>query len=81
MSTTPELIHHYQAGQTDLFDALFERYKDYVYRVAYSYAQNVAEAKISCRKPFLTCSRPCRTMIWKVRPALRPALPGNRQPC
>ncbi len=50
---TPELIRRYQAGQTDLFDALFERYKDYAYRVAYSYAQNAAEAEDVVQEAFL----------------------------
>ncbi|MBN1936376.1 MAG: sigma-70 family RNA polymerase sigma factor, partial [Anaerolineae bacterium] len=51
--STQELIRRYQAGQTDLFDAIFDRYKDYVYRVAYSYAQNAAEAEDATQEAFL----------------------------
>jgi hypothetical protein len=39
---TGELIRRYQAGQADLFEAIFDRYKDYVYRVAYSLIQHAA---------------------------------------
>jgi RNA polymerase sigma-70 factor (ECF subfamily) len=50
---TDELIRRYQAGQTDLFDALFDRYKDYVYRVAFSLTQHVEEAEEVVQETFL----------------------------
>jgi RNA polymerase sigma-70 factor (ECF subfamily) len=50
---TEELIRRYQAGQTDLFDALFERYKDYVYRVAYSLTQHAEESEEVVQETFL----------------------------
>jgi RNA polymerase sigma-70 factor (ECF subfamily) len=50
---TDELIRRYQAGQTDLFEALFERYKDYVYRVAFSLTQHVEEAEEVVQEAFL----------------------------
>jgi RNA polymerase sigma-70 factor (ECF subfamily) len=50
---TDELIRRYQAGQTDLFEALFERYKDYVYRVAFSLTQHVEEAEEVVQETFL----------------------------
>jgi RNA polymerase sigma-70 factor (ECF subfamily) len=50
---TDELIRRYQAGQTDLFDALFSRYKDYVYRVAYSITQHAEESEEVVQEAFL----------------------------
>ena len=50
---TNELIRRYQAGQTDLFDALFERYKDYVYRVAFSLTQRAEESEEVVQEAFL----------------------------
>ena len=50
---TDELIRRYQAGQTDLFEALFERYKDYVYRVAFSKTQHLEEAEEVVQETFL----------------------------
>lgn len=50
---TDELIRRYQAGQTDLFEALFERYKDYVYRVAFSLTRHVEEAEEVVQETFL----------------------------
>lgn len=51
--STDDLIRRYQAGQTDLFDVLFERYKDYVYRVAYSMTRHVQEAEEVVQETFL----------------------------
>lgn len=51
--STPELIRRYQTGQESLFDVLFERYKDYVYRVAYGYVQNAADAQDITQETFL----------------------------
>jgi RNA polymerase sigma-70 factor (ECF subfamily) len=51
--STDELIRRYQAGQTDLFDVLFERYQDYVYRVAYSMTRHVEEAEEVVQEAFL----------------------------
>jgi RNA polymerase sigma-70 factor (ECF subfamily) len=51
--STEELIRRYQAGQTDLFDAIFDRYKDYVYRVAYSLVQHATEAEEVVQDTFL----------------------------
>jgi RNA polymerase sigma-70 factor (ECF subfamily) len=50
---TDELIRRYQAGQGDLFEALFERYKDYVFRVAFSLTQHVEEAEEAVQETFL----------------------------
>jgi RNA polymerase sigma-70 factor, ECF subfamily len=51
--STDELIRRYQAGQTDLFDALFERYKDYAYRVAFSLTQRAEESEEVVQETFL----------------------------
>ena len=48
-----ELIRRYQAGQTDLFEAIFDRYKDYVYRVAYSLTQRAEESEEVVQETFL----------------------------
>jgi RNA polymerase sigma-70 factor (ECF subfamily) len=50
---TDELIRRYQAGQTDLFEVVFDRYKDYVFRVAYSLTQRVDEAEEVVQEAFL----------------------------
>jgi len=50
---TEELIRRYQAGQSDLFEALFDRYKDYVYRVAYSLTRHAAESEEVVQETFL----------------------------
>jgi RNA polymerase sigma-70 factor (ECF subfamily) len=50
---TDELIRRYQAGQSDLFEAIFNRYKDYVYRVAYSLTQHAEEAEEVVQEAFL----------------------------
>ena len=50
---TDELIRRYQAGQTDLFEAIFDRYKGYVFRVAYSLTQQADEAEEVVQEAFL----------------------------
>ena len=50
---TDELIRRYQAGQTDLFEAIFDRYKDYVYRVAYSMTRHAEESEEVVQETFL----------------------------
>jgi RNA polymerase sigma-70 factor (ECF subfamily) len=50
---TAELIRRYQAGQIDIFEAIFDRYKDYVYRVAFSLTQHVEEAEEVVQEAFL----------------------------
>jgi RNA polymerase sigma-70 factor (ECF subfamily) len=54
---TDELIRRYQAGQTDLFDALFDRYQDYVYRVAFSLTQHAQESEEVVQETFLDVLR------------------------
>jgi RNA polymerase sigma-70 factor (ECF subfamily) len=54
---TDELIRRYQAGHTDLFDLLFERYKDYVYRVAFSLTQHAQESEEVVQEAFLDVLR------------------------
>jgi RNA polymerase sigma-70 factor (ECF subfamily) len=54
---TDELIRRYQEGQVDLFEALFDRFKDYVYRVAYSLVQHADEAEEVVQETFLDVLR------------------------
>lgn len=51
--STTELIRRYQAGQTDFFDVLYDRHKDYVYRVAYSMTRHAEEAEEVVQETFL----------------------------
>jgi len=51
--STNELIRRYQAGQSDLFEALFDRYKDYVYRVAFGLTRHVEESEEVVQEAFL----------------------------
>jgi RNA polymerase sigma-70 factor (ECF subfamily) len=54
---TEELIRRHQAGQPAAFDALFERYKDYVYRVAYMTLRNSHDAEEATQETFLDVLR------------------------
>jgi RNA polymerase sigma-70 factor (ECF subfamily) len=55
--STDELIRRFQAGQDDLFGALFDRYKDYVYRVAYSMTGHAQESEEVVQETFLDVLR------------------------
>ena len=55
--STKELIARYQAGQTDLFEAIFERYKDYVFRVAYSLTRQTVESEEVVQETFMDVLR------------------------
>jgi RNA polymerase sigma-70 factor, ECF subfamily len=50
---TDELIRRFQQGQPRAFEALFERYKDYVYRVAFFITRNRYEAEEAVQETFL----------------------------
>lgn len=50
---TRELIRRFQRGQPLIFEALFNRYKDYVYRVAFYVTRNAAEAEDATQEAFL----------------------------
>jgi RNA polymerase sigma-70 factor (ECF subfamily) len=54
---TEELIRRHQAGQPAAFDALFERYKDYVYRIAYMTLRNSHDAEEATQETFLDVLR------------------------
>jgi len=55
--STDDLIRRYQAGQTGLFEALYDRYKDYVYRVAYSLTHHPQESEEVVQEAFLDVLR------------------------
>lgn len=55
--STEELIRRHQAGQPAAFDALFERYKDYVYRVAYMTLRNSEDAEDATQETFIDVLR------------------------
>lgn len=57
---TEELIRRHQAGQPAAFDALFERYKDYVYRVAYMTLRNAEDAEEATQEAFMDALRGLR---------------------
>ncbi|MFZ2486611.1 MAG: sigma-70 family RNA polymerase sigma factor [Anaerolineae bacterium] len=58
---TEELIKRHQAGQPAAFDALFDRYKDYVYRVAYMTLRNSDDAEEATQEAFLDVLRGLRS--------------------
>lgn len=51
--STEDLIRRFQRGQPGAFDALFERYKDYVYRVALFITRNSGDAEEATQETFL----------------------------
>lgn len=55
--STDELIRRYQAGQSAAFDALFERYKDYVYRIAFMTLRNSDAAEEATQEAFIDAMR------------------------
>jgi RNA polymerase sigma-70 factor (ECF subfamily) len=54
---TEELIRRHQQGQPGAFDALFDRYKDYVYRVAFFIARNSGDAEEVVQETFIDVLR------------------------
>jgi RNA polymerase sigma-70 factor (ECF subfamily) len=50
---TEELIARFQRGQPRAFEALYDRYKDYVYRVAFFITRNCEEAEDAVQETFL----------------------------
>jgi RNA polymerase sigma-70 factor (ECF subfamily) len=55
--STEELIRRHQSGQPAAFDALFERYKDYVYRVSYMTLRNSDDAEEATQETFMDVLR------------------------
>jgi len=51
------LIQRHQQGQPGAFDALFERYKDYVYRVAFFITRNSGDAEEAVQDTFIDVLR------------------------
>lgn len=54
---TQDLIRRYQRGQPGAFEALFERYKDYVYRVAFYITRNSGDAEEVVQETFIDLLR------------------------
>jgi RNA polymerase sigma-70 factor (ECF subfamily) len=54
---TEDLIARYQRGQTAAFSALFNRYKDYVYRIAFLVLRNSGDAEEAVQETFLDLLR------------------------
>jgi RNA polymerase sigma-70 factor (ECF subfamily) len=55
--STEDLIKRFQQGQSGAFDALFDRYKDYVYRVAFFIARNSGDAEEVVQEAFIDVLR------------------------
>ncbi len=55
--STEDLIRRHQQGQPGAFDALFERYKDYVYRVAFFITRHSGDAEEAVQEAFLDVLR------------------------
>ncbi len=54
---TDELIRRFQRGQSQMFEALYDRYKDYVYRVALFATRNGSLAEEAVQETFLDVLR------------------------
>ncbi len=54
---TNELIQRFQRGQPLMFEVLFDRYKDYVYRVAFYTLRHAEEAEDATQETFLDVLR------------------------
>lgn len=76
---TEDLISRFQRGQPRAFEALYDRYKDYVYRVAFSALRNREEAEDAVQEIFLDLLKalpdydvqgPARFETWLYRVAL-----------
>ncbi len=55
--STADLIRRFQRGQSGAFDALFERYQDYVYRVAFFITRNSGDAEEAVQETFIYFTR------------------------
>ena len=55
--STEDLIRRFQQGQPGAFDALFDRYKDYVYRVAFFITRNSGDAEEVVQEVFIDVLR------------------------
>jgi len=55
--STADLIQRFQRGQPGAFDALFERYQDYVYRVAFFITRNSGDAEEVVQETFIDVLR------------------------
>ncbi len=55
--STEDLIKRFQKGQPGTFDALFDRYKDYVYRVAFFITRNSGDAEEVVQDTFIDVLR------------------------
>jgi RNA polymerase sigma-70 factor (ECF subfamily) len=54
---TGDLIRRFQTGQPRAFEALYDRFKDYVYRVAFFTTRNSSEAEDAVQETFLDVLR------------------------
>jgi len=76
---TAELIRRFQHGQPRAFELLYDRYKDYVYRVAFFITRNVCEAEDAVQETFMDVHKalpnydvagPARFETWLYRVAV-----------
>jgi RNA polymerase sigma-70 factor (ECF subfamily) len=54
---TDDLIRRFQSGQPRAFEALYDRFKDYVYRTAFFVTRNSGEAEDAVQETFLDVLR------------------------
>jgi RNA polymerase sigma-70 factor (ECF subfamily) len=54
---TSDLIRRFQSGQPRAFEALYDRFKDYVYRTAFFITRNSGEAEDAVQETFLDVLR------------------------
>jgi RNA polymerase sigma-70 factor (ECF subfamily) len=55
--STEDLIRRFQRGQSRAFEALYDRYKDYVYRVAFFITRHGGDAEEAVQEAFLDVLR------------------------
>ena len=79
---TEDLILRFQRGQPRVFEALYDRYKEYIYRIAFSVLRNREEAEDAAQEIFLDLLKalpaydvdgPARFETWLYRVALNRA--------
>ena len=79
---TEDLILRFQRGQPRAFEALYDRYKEYIYRIAFSVLRNREEAEDAVQEIFLDLLKalpaydvhgPARFETWLYRVALNRA--------
>jgi RNA polymerase sigma-70 factor (ECF subfamily) len=88
--SSEELIRRFQNGQPKAFEALYDRFKDYVYRTAFFVTRNSTEAEDAVQETFLDVLRalpnyrvkgPARFETWLYRVTVNRCRSRMRRKC